>query len=613
MKKTLKKLTAIILCAAMCAAIPVTVSAAYDYWGYDEYETIVNPDCDELTSYPTVFTKVSDSKYSMVSETEGGTVTITFCEMAWGTFNLWEWYVTDAGGTKHNIVTGGTDLEYVHRTLTSSGLTFTGGNHGDEALVSLEFYNGETGEKISLSNGQSINLNKLHIIEKTYLLSFPDANADSIGDYNNKSMSYTESDIFAEVTRKYTVTGPQVRLNVDYKYVKDTYHGLSFTCMFPVTKKYGLYADMIDKDGNLIKTVETLEVGAADYSGTQHNGNAATRVIIYGKTDSRYQFDVHINTYKESLDSFSNSFKTSFWDMNTTQNKLYFSRHDSNSPTLYTAGSESHTECVWRFNYDADGRTPTLSDSTETEGATDNLARGRAYTVSKTNDNPGDGKNTSYAANLTDGIADNGFNMKNDSWFAFSAYKPNIDTATGIGTVTVELDGEYEITKVRAHLFNNVAGMGVKAPKAVSAYAIVDGNEVKLCDLGVISSEDNVAYWVNGESKGIITDTVVFKFTLDGSFAYVNEIEVHGTENTSAAPETETYALGDINMDGSVNQYDYILAKRAHFNTITFNENQKLLGDMDEDGDNDQYDYILIKRIHFKNYSTDKTVEIKIG
>ncbi len=78
-------------------------------------------------------------------------------------------------------------------------------------------------------------------------------------------------------------------------------------------------------------------------------------------------------------------------------------------------------------------------------------------------------------------------------------------------------------------------------------------------------------------------------------------------------PETKTYALGDINMDGTVNQYDYILAKRAHFDTITFNESQKVLGDMDENGVNNQYDYILVKRIHFKNYSTDKTVEIVVG
>ena len=82
--------------------------------------------------------------------------------------------------------------------------------------------------------------------------------------------------------------------------------------------------------------------------------------------------------------------------------------------------------------------------------------------------------------------------------------------------------------------------------------------------------------------------------------------------DSKPASDTKTYALGDINTDGNVNQYDYILAKRAHFNTITFNETQKLLGDMDVDGDNDQYDYILIKRIHFKNYSTDKTVEIAV-
>ena len=102
----------------------------------------------------------------------------------------------------------------------------------------------------------------------------------------------------------------------------------------------------------------------------------------------------------------------------------------------------------------------------------------------------------------------------------------------------------------------------------------------------------------------------------DGKFVFFTDhfsyYLIAETASSSYEPETATYALGDINMDGTVNQYDYILAKRAHFNTITFNENQKLLGDMDEDGDNDQYDYILIKRIHFKNYSTDKTVEIVV-
>lgn len=79
------------------------------------------------------------------------------------------------------------------------------------------------------------------------------------------------------------------------------------------------------------------------------------------------------------------------------------------------------------------------------------------------------------------------------------------------------------------------------------------------------------------------------------------------------APETVEIALGDINMDGEVNQYDYILAKRAHFNNITLTESQAKVGDMDADGDNDQYDYILIKRIHFDNFSTDAKVEVPVA
>jgi len=94
--------------------------------------------------------------------------------------------------------------------------------------------------------------------------------------------------------------------------------------------------------------------------------------------------------------------------------------------------------------------------------------------------------------------------------------------------------------------------------------------------------------------------------TYNDDFELVSDI-------VEAEAATKAYALGDINMDEKVNQYDYILAKRAHFETITLNDNQKLLGDMDENGKNNQYDYILIKRIHFKNYSTDKTVDIPLS
>lgn len=61
--------------------------------------------------------------------------------------------------------------------------------------------------------------------------------------------------------------------------------------------------------------------------------------------------------------------------------------------------------------------------------------------------------------------------------------------------------------------------------------------------------------------------------------------------------------LGDINNDGNINQYDYILAKRIHFNTYTPTAAEKSRGDVNKDNANNQYDYILIKRHHFNTYT----------
>ncbi len=592
MKKNLKSLLVCLLCLMLTAsAFSVLAFAANGYWGYDEYEEFENPNCEELTSYPTTVNKLSASEYSFVSESDVGKTTITLKEMAWGTFNLWEWNLVDKNSTKHTFLSGGTDLEYVYRVAKKQGgsVVWSGGNHGNEVLVSLEMYDGETGEKLDFSKKSSYTVNKLHIIEKTKLLWCADTDGDGYGYKNKNSDSYTQSDVYAEATRKYTVTGAQVRLNVDYEYLQDTYYGISYTCMFPIAKKYGLYADMFDAEGKLLSTVYTAEVGKADYSGPMNSGNKATRALIYGKTDSRYQFDVHINTPQGSLENQKNSFLTAFWDMNTTQNKLYFSKGD-NTFSQYKADSECHTECVWSFKYDENGRTPQEKPKPENSDPQDNLARGKKYEISVTDKNPGSPQyNTSYSANLTDGVASTEFKASDDSWFAFSAYLPNIEN--GKGTITVDLGGVYAVSKLRAHLFNNVAGMGVKAPTAACAYAKVNGKFVKICDFESIPSTDITAYWITAEFDAVKTDTVKFEFTLDGGFMYLNEVEVHG----ESAGDDE-YLLGDVNNNGEVEKYDYILVKRAVMGTVTLNEAQQKAADVNKKDGVEKYDYILVKR-----------------
>ena len=59
---------------------------------------------------------------------------------------------------------------------------------------------------------------------------------------------------------------------------------------------------------------------------------------------------------------------------------------------------------------------------------------------------------------------------------------------------------------------------------------------------------------------------------------------------------------GDVNGDGKVDQYDYILVKRHYFGTRTLTEAEMDSADVNKDGKVDQYDYILICRHYFGTY-----------
>ena len=64
----------------------------------------------------------------------------------------------------------------------------------------------------------------------------------------------------------------------------------------------------------------------------------------------------------------------------------------------------------------------------------------------------------------------------------------------------------------------------------------------------------------------------------------------------------ETPDLGDVNNDGSIDQYDYILVKRHYFETRLLQGDEFTRGDVNTDKKVDQYDYILIARHYFGTY-----------
>ena len=88
------------------------------------------------------------------------------------------------------------------------------------------------------------------------------------------------------------------------------------------------------------------------FTGTFYRGYAATTCIITGDTNPSYKFKVSVSTVADSLDNFKNADKTFYWDMNASQNKLYFSKYSMDYPTLVKAGSVFNTKSTWIFYVD---------------------------------------------------------------------------------------------------------------------------------------------------------------------------------------------------------------------------------------------------------------------
>ena len=68
---------------------------------------------------------------------------------------------------------------------------------------------------------------------------------------------------------------------------------------------------------------------------------------------------------------------------------------------------------------------------------------------------------------------------------------------------------------------------------------------------------------------------------------------------------TERNRKGDVDANGFIETYDYILAKRTYFGTYSLTPAEKSRADVNSDGSVNQYDYILIKRIYFGTYVAD--------
>ena len=174
-----------------------------------------------------------------------------------------------------------------------------------------------------------------------------------------------------------------------------------------------------------------------------------------------------------------------------------------------------------------------------TEGG--NIALGMDHTVSGVGYRTG-----SYCAPLNDGIASEKLTYdKGDAstWFGFynhASYPNDSNAPDFLGTVTYDFEKLYNIEKVRVHtLFGNASG--IKSPQYISVETSEDGvtyNEVTRKTYS--PSEGTSIEWVDLAFKAPVEARFVrVCVKLDGTFAFINEIEIYGEEKVQIDDDDE--------------------------------------------------------------------------
>ncbi len=208
---------------------------------------------------------------------------------------------------------------------------------------------------------------------------------------------------------------------------------------------------------------------------------------------------------------------------------------------------------------------------------------------------------------LTDGVI--GTSELGTEWHPFHVSLVDKDKRM---SVTVDLGEEYKnLTHFGAH-FSHIQNHGIGDPSDVRIYISTDGtNFTEIAKPQIQVS--GIAAFVEYQCNAVTARYVKFSFLKSNfNFVFASEVYVGASdENTPVDPPVNPpvnppvdpeVKLGDVNDDGAIDQYDYILVKRHYFETRILNEEEMTRADVNKDSVVDQFDYILIARHYFGTY-----------
>ena len=144
------------------------------------------------------------------------------------------------------------------------------------------------------------------------------------------------------------------------------------------------------------------------------------------------------------------------------------------------------------------------------------------------------------------------------------------------------------------------------------------GNVTAFADIALRAVSGSVK--INGGTVTVTGITRAIDYSISGSFTVAEGLYIQASTTVDGAlgeyvaenhsrykkivikPTASTVLKGDVNNDGAINQYDYILVKRHYFGTRYLTDDEMTRADVNSDGAVNQYDYILIKRHYFGTF-----------
>ncbi len=194
----------------------------------------------------------------------------------------------------------------------------------------------------------------------------------------------------------------------------------------------------------------------------------------------------------------------------------------------------------------------------------------------------------------------NFYGRTDDLLDAYWGYKGEVDLETPDDPNALK-DVEVELREIAID-----AGSGLRFPENIDIATAVcydinlyrDGEKIQPnCEVKVsifapdIADPENALVYYISEGEPEAIDAV-----------YENNYFVFYTNHFSHYMVAEkTTLLGDVNMDGVVDMFDYLMVKSFYFEVTVPTDDQFVRADMNEDGVIDMFDYLLVKSAYFNS------------